>query len=334
MNHKKLLAAAVSTAMLTISVFSFGAVRTGADIVDTKASATETNEKENTVDNKMEMKSYRHIILSDADHLRRELRSARKLAKKMEVKEEVSTEAIVPETLAAVTVEPEVYEEEPVYTETVNTEVAYDETGEVGDAVYEEPVYEEPTYEEPAYEEPVYEEPAYEEPVNEEDSYEEEYTDDGYEEEYTETDPDQETYTEESYSEEYYEEGDSYGDYEDESDYDRAYVSDSELDLLAAIIQCEAGGESYEGKVAVGAVVLNRMDSSLYPDDMSDVIYQPWQFTPAMTGNLQNVLASGARDDCYEAAQAALNGENPVGDCLYFHAGSGNGLTIGNQTFY
>ena len=115
---------------------------------------------------------------------------------------------------------------------------------------------------------------------------------------------------------------------------DRSSVSGTDLDLLASIIYCEAGGESYEGQVAVGAVVLNRMESGLYPDDMTDVIYQDWQFTPAMTGWLDQVRASGAPDYCYEAAQAALDGENPVGDCLYFHAGGGDGLTIGNQTFY
>ncbi|MBR2561808.1 MAG: cell wall hydrolase [Eubacterium sp.] len=106
------------------------------------------------------------------------------------------------------------------------------------------------------------------------------------------------------------------------------------MDLLAAIIYCEAGGESYEGQVAVGSVVLNRMDSSLYPDELSDVIYQSGQFEPAFTGRLAEVLASGAPDYCYDSAQAALDGENPVGDCLYFHAGGGGTITIGNQTFY
>ncbi len=114
----------------------------------------------------------------------------------------------------------------------------------------------------------------------------------------------------------------------------RYQASDEEISLLAAIIQCEAGGESYEGKVAVGAVVLNRVDSSDFPSTISDVIYQSGQFTPAYTGTLSSVLSSGAREDCYEAARAALAGENPVGTCLYFHSGSGRGLTIGNQTFY
>lgn len=111
-------------------------------------------------------------------------------------------------------------------------------------------------------------------------------------------------------------------------------VSGSDLDLLAALIQCEAGGESRTGKVAVGAVVLNRVASASFPDSISGVIYQSGQFTPARSGALANVLASGARSDCYEAARAALNGENPVGSCLYFNSGSGQGIQIGNQHFY
>lgn len=110
--------------------------------------------------------------------------------------------------------------------------------------------------------------------------------------------------------------------------------SSSELDLMAAIIQCEAGGESYEGKIAVGAVIMNRVRSGSFPNNISDVVYQSGQFSPVASGWLSSVLAQGARSDCYEAAQDALNGANPVGDRLYFHAGGGNGLTIGNQTFY
>lgn len=111
-------------------------------------------------------------------------------------------------------------------------------------------------------------------------------------------------------------------------------ASQSDLDLLAAIIECEAGGESYEGKIAVGAVVLNRVRSSSFPGTVSGVIYQSGQFSPAGSGKLQQVLSRGARSDCYTAAQDALNGANNIGGCLYFHAGSGSGITIGNQTFY
>ena len=227
--------------------------------------------------------------------------------------------------------------EEPAYEAPAYEEPVYEAPA------YEEPVYEAPAYEEPVYEEPVYEEPVYEEPVYEEPAVEETYA----EETAAEVPAVEETYAEEPVYEEtetVYEEPATeevaYEETADESydtasyDYNRADLTQDEMDLLAAIIYCEAGGESYEGQVAVGSVVLNRMDSSLYPDGLSDVIYQSGQFEPAWTGRLEEVLASGAPDYCYESAQAALDGENPVGDCLYFHAGGGGDITIGNQTFY
>lgn len=107
-----------------------------------------------------------------------------------------------------------------------------------------------------------------------------------------------------------------------------------DLAMLAALIECEAGGESYTGKVAVGAVVLNRVRSGSFPNDIAGVIYQSGQFSPVSSGKFQSVLSRGARNDCYEAAAAALAGENPVGNCLYFNSGSGRGIQIGNQHFY
>lgn len=111
-------------------------------------------------------------------------------------------------------------------------------------------------------------------------------------------------------------------------------ASSSDLDLLAALIYCEAGNQSRDGKVAVGAVVLNRVASGSFANSISGVIYESGQFTPAMTGWLDQVVASGAPSDCYEAAQAALNGENPVGSALYFNVGSGRGTQIGAHQFY
>ncbi len=112
-------------------------------------------------------------------------------------------------------------------------------------------------------------------------------------------------------------------------------ASSDDLTLLAAIIQCEAGGESYEGQVAVGAVIMNRVKSGSFPNSISGVIYQSGQFTPASSGKLSRVLSSGnIYSSCYQAAQAALAGTDNTGGALYFHAGSGNGTVIGNQTFY
>lgn len=118
------------------------------------------------------------------------------------------------------------------------------------------------------------------------------------------------------------------------SEVQEVSVSTSELDLMAAIIECEAGGESYEGKIGVGAVIMNRIRSGEFPNTLSEVIYQSGQFEPVWTGKLSNVLARGASEACYEAARDVYAGANTIGDRLFFHAGSGSGLTIGNQTFY
>lgn len=111
-------------------------------------------------------------------------------------------------------------------------------------------------------------------------------------------------------------------------------ASTDDVSLLAALIYCEAGNQSREGKVAVGAVVMNRIASSSYPGSIREVIYQSGQFSPAITGWLDQVLASGAPGDCYEAAQAALNGENPVPGALYFNTSAGRGTKIGAHWFY
>lgn len=111
-------------------------------------------------------------------------------------------------------------------------------------------------------------------------------------------------------------------------------VYEGELDLLAAIIQCEAGGESETGKIAVGAVIMNRIRDSRFPNTITDVVYQSGQFSPVASGILSSVLSQGARSDCYDAAQKVLAGENPIGGALYFNSGSGRGQQIGNQHFY
>lgn len=106
--------------------------------------------------------------------------------------------------------------------------------------------------------------------------------------------------------------------------------------LLSAIIQCEAGSECYQGKVAVGAVVLNRVRSSRYPNTISGVIYQSGQFSPVRNGALARVLASGnISSACRQAAADALAGADPTGGKLFFHRVDGSsGLVIGNHVFY
>ncbi len=107
-----------------------------------------------------------------------------------------------------------------------------------------------------------------------------------------------------------------------------------DTNLLAALIYCEAGNQSYEGMVAVGAVVMNRVASASFPNTISEVIYQSGQFTPASSGALASALANGVPSTCYDAAAAALSGENPVGGALYFNTGSGKGMKIGDHQFY
>ena len=106
-------------------------------------------------------------------------------------------------------------------------------------------------------------------------------------------------------------------------------VRESEQELLAALIFCEAGNQPYDGQVAVGAVVMNRVRSGSFPNTITDVIYQSGQFTPAMTGWLDSVLASdGYTDSAMQAAADALSGSNPIGDCLYFSTG-GRRIPVG-----
>lgn len=112
-------------------------------------------------------------------------------------------------------------------------------------------------------------------------------------------------------------------------------VNASDVAMLAALIQCEAGDESYEGKLAVGSVVMNRVDSSYFPDTVVGVIYQSGQFSPVASGRFAVVLSSGADASCVQAATEVLAGTRTL-NCLYFRRNNGliNGTVIGNHVFY
>lgn len=115
------------------------------------------------------------------------------------------------------------------------------------------------------------------------------------------------------------------------------YTTDADtLLLLAALIHCEAGGEPYEGQVAVGAVVMNRVRSKAYPDTIHGVIYASGQFTPAMSGKVNRVLESGKiYPSCIQAAEEALSGVSNVGDLTHFRRNDGrDGIVIGNHVFH
>lgn len=107
--------------------------------------------------------------------------------------------------------------------------------------------------------------------------------------------------------------------------------------LLANLIYCEAGGEPYEGQVAVGAVVINRVLSSKYPNTVTGVIYQNRQFSPVANGRLALALTyNRATASCYRAADEAMSGVTNVGNCLYFRTPIPGltGISIGGHIFY
>ena len=107
--------------------------------------------------------------------------------------------------------------------------------------------------------------------------------------------------------------------------------------LLANLIYCEAGGEPYAGQLAVGAVVINRVLSSVYPDTMTGVIYQKYQFSPVGSGRLAIALSQNkATASCYKAADEAMTGQTNVGNCVYFRTPIPGltGIQIGGHIFY
>lgn len=107
--------------------------------------------------------------------------------------------------------------------------------------------------------------------------------------------------------------------------------------LLANLIYCEAGNQPYEGQVAVGSVVINRVLSSVYPNTVSGVIYQYKQFSPVLDGHLALALANNrATAACYKAADEAMAGYTNVGQCVYFRTPIPGltGIQIGGHIFY
>lgn len=113
-------------------------------------------------------------------------------------------------------------------------------------------------------------------------------------------------------------------------------ASVDEVTLLAALIQCEAGNEIYEGQLAVGAVVMNRVRSGRYPGSVSGVIYEGGQFTPAGNGAVASIAANGPKASCIQAAQEALAGADNTGGATSFRRASSGmaGVVIGNHVFF
>ncbi len=121
-------------------------------------------------------------------------------------------------------------------------------------------------------------------------------------------------------------------------DISEVSFADGDRYLLANLIYCEAGGEPYAGQVAVGAVVMNRVLSSVFPDTVTGVVYQNGQFSPVASGRLALALAEGkATGSCYQAADEAMKGATNVGNCVFFRTPV-DGVTpkyrIGGHIFY
>jgi spore germination cell wall hydrolase CwlJ-like protein len=117
-------------------------------------------------------------------------------------------------------------------------------------------------------------------------------------------------------------------------------ASASELEWLAATIQAEAGGESYTGKLAVGSVIMNRVKSSAFPNDIVSVITQTNQFASYRSGKVELIISAGPNSTCIQAAQEVLGGAR-VGDYLFFmtqywadYYGISEYTMIGNHAFF
>lgn len=109
--------------------------------------------------------------------------------------------------------------------------------------------------------------------------------------------------------------------------------------LLACLVYCEAGNQSYEGQLAVANVVINRVNSSGFANSISGVIYESGQFSPASNGSLAKALNNGPSSSAIQAAKDALAGNNNIGDYLYFNgyvdtSSVGSYTVIGDHTFY
>ena len=110
-----------------------------------------------------------------------------------------------------------------------------------------------------------------------------------------------------------------------------------ETRLLAALIYCEAGNQPYEGKLAVGSVIVNRVNSPKFGNTIQSVLYAPFQFSPVASGRFAIVLARGANAECTRAANEVLNGHITIA-ALYFHVYDSTvdkgGTIIGDHVFY
>ena len=94
-----------------------------------------------------------------------------------------------------------------------------------------------------------------------------------------------------------------------------ANATQAEINLLARMISAEGRGEPYEGQVAIGAVIMNRMEHPSFPDTLAGVLYQDGAFTALVDGQFNQPIAESA----YSAARDAVNGWDPSGGAIFYH---------------
>lgn len=95
-------------------------------------------------------------------------------------------------------------------------------------------------------------------------------------------------------------------------------LSDADINLMAAVMTLECGGEPYEGQLAVANVILNRLQMGNWGGTISDVVYAPYQFSVVSDPRLQNLIDNGAQASCIQAAREACSGVNNIGDLIGF----------------
>lgn len=104
------------------------------------------------------------------------------------------------------------------------------------------------------------------------------------------------------------------GIYESASSGGTGGYAQGDVALLAKVISAEARGEPYSGQVAVGAVILNRIEHPSFPNSISGVVYEPGAFTCMVDGQINQPIA----DSAYRAARDAMNGSDPTGGAIYY----------------
>ncbi len=126
------------------------------------------------------------------------------------------------------------------------------------------------------------------------------------------------------------------GIYEESTTVGNYDASNDEVMMMAAIMYCEARGEPYQGILAVGSVVMNRVADSRFPNTIEGVIMASGQFSPVASGLYAIALAKGANETCIQAAKEVLYDGVRIGPWLYFRTINNiiQGTNIGNHVFY